>query len=241
MFVTATDLPVAASRPASAHRFSHWLCVALALCLAGCAADGAGPTLSSQTTEAEGQSTSGAAARVGGGAAKAAVGSGTGAPNSQSSSLSPRGYQLGPGDKLRIMVFNEAEMSREYEVDTAGKVTLALIGAVDAAGSSPSELQERIRQALAKGFLRDPKVSVEVVSYRPFYVIGEVTKSGEYPYKNGMNVISAVAVAGGYTYRADTRRVFLRRANETSEASFDISSGLPVYPGDIVRIPERFF
>jgi protein involved in polysaccharide export with SLBB domain len=152
-----------------------------------------------------------------------------------------RGYVLGPGDKLRIQVFNEVEMSREYEVDSAGKVTLALIGAVQAAGQTPSDLQEGIQQALGKGYLRNPKVSVEVANYRPFYVIGEVTKAGEYPFKNGMNVISAVAVAGGYGYRANEKVVYIRRSEDSVERSYPASSSLAVNPGDIVRIPERLF
>jgi protein involved in polysaccharide export with SLBB domain len=152
-----------------------------------------------------------------------------------------RGYVLAPGDKLRISVFNENEMSREYEVDSAGKVTLALIGAVQASGRTPSELQEGLREALGKGYLRNPKVSVEVSSYRPFYVIGEVTKAGEYPFKNGMNVISAVAVAGGYSYRASNATVYIRRAEEPVERAYEASNAVMVYPGDIVRVPERFF
>lgn len=151
------------------------------------------------------------------------------------------GYVLGPGDKVRILVFNEIEMSREYEVDSAGKVTLALIGAIQAAGLTPSQLQEQITVALAKGYLRSPKVSIEVANYRPFYMIGEISKSGEYPYRHGLNVISAVALAGGYSYRANTRSVFVRRANDTVEREFDASSGVMVGPGDIIRIPERYF
>ena len=173
-----------------------------------------------------------------------------GAAKTQSAASSPatataaapaKGYVLAPGDKLRISVFNETEMSREYEVDTAGKVTLALIGAVQAAGKTPSELQDGLREALGKGYLRNPKISVEVSSYRPFYVIGEVTKAGEYPYKNGLNVISAVAVAGGYSYRANANTVFIRRAEEPAEKAYDASNAVLVYPGDIVRIPERLF
>ena len=152
-----------------------------------------------------------------------------------------RGYVLAAGDKLRIQVFNEPEMSREYEVDTAGKITLALVGAVQAAGATPSELQDHVREALSEGYLRNPKVSVEVAYYRPFYVLGEVAKAGEYPFKNGLNVISAVAVAGGYSYRADTKTIYIRRSDDTVERAYEASNGVMVYPGDIVRIPERYF
>ena len=180
-------------------------------------------------------------AAVGASKTQSASGSPATAPSTAPPAASAKGYILAAGDKLRISVFNEAEMSREYEVDTAGKVTLALIGAVQASGKTPSELQEGLREALGKGYLRNPKVSVEVSSYRPFYVIGEVTKAGEYPYKNGLNVISAVAVAGGYSYRANSNTVYIRRAEEPAEKAYDASNAVMVYPGDIVRIPERLF
>ena len=176
------------------------------------------------------------------GAAKVIAGVNVAAsPGAPATVIPSKGYVLAPGDKLRISVFNETEMSREYEVDSAGQVTLALIGAVQASGKTPSELQEGLREALGKGYLRNPKVSVEVSSYRPFYVIGEVTKAGEYPFKNGLNVISAVAVAGGYSYRANTGTIYIRRAEEPSEKAYESSNAVLVYPGDIVRVPERFF
>ncbi len=151
------------------------------------------------------------------------------------------GYVLGPGDKLRIIVFNEKELSREYEVDAAGKVTLPLIGAVQAAGQTPSQVQTAIAVKFRQGYIRDPKISVEVMNYRPFYIIGEGAKAGEYPFKSGMNIMSAVAVAGGYTYRASTSKVFVRRANEGIERAYQASASIQVYPGDIVRVPERYF
>lgn len=151
------------------------------------------------------------------------------------------GYVLGPGDKLRIIVFNEKELSREYEVNTAGQVTLPLIGAVQAAGQTPSQVQTAVAVKLRQGYIRDPKVSVEVINYRPFYIIGEVAKAGEYPFKSGMNIMSAVAIAGGYTYRASTSKVFVRRANESIERAYQASASIQIYPGDIVRVPERYF
>lgn len=152
-----------------------------------------------------------------------------------------KGYTLGSGDKLRIIVFNEEELSREYEVDAAGQVTLPLIGAVQATGLTPSQVQTAIAVKLRQGYIRDPKVSVEVMSYRPFYIIGEVVKAGEYPYKSGMNIMSAIAVAGGYTYRASTSKIFIRRAKEGVERAYQASMVVPIYPGDIVRVPERYF
>jgi protein involved in polysaccharide export with SLBB domain len=216
-------------------RVAQFALLTLAVVLAGCA-------------NAPSEMTGGV---VGVGAAKPVMATATAVPSAGALGAPPpvagsppaggRGYVLAPGDKLRISVFNENEMSREYEVDSAGKVTLALIGAVQASGRTPSELQEGLREALGKGYLRNPKVSVEVSSYRPFYVIGEVTRAGEYPFKNGMNVISAVAVAGGYSYRANNTTIYIRRADEPVERAYEASNGVMVYPGDIVRVPERFF
>lgn len=150
-----------------------------------------------------------------------------------------RGYVLGPGDKLRIVVFNENELSREYEVDGAGKVAMLLVGPVEAAGLTPREFETSLVSKL-RGLLRNPKVSVDVVSYRPFYILGEVNKAGEYSYRNGMNVMSAIASAGGFTYRANGRVVYIQRGNE-AERSYEASTRTLIYPGDVIRVPERFF
>jgi protein involved in polysaccharide export with SLBB domain len=162
------------------------------------------------------------------------------APTQAQDTAAPeRGYVLGGGDKLRIVVFNEAELSREYEVDGAGKVSMLLVGPVQAAGLTPREFEAALATALKK-FLRNPKVSVDVIGYRPFYVLGEVNKAGEYPYRNGMNVLSAVAAAGGHTYRANTRVVYIQRGND-QERSYETTTRVPIYPGDVIRVPERFF
>ena len=112
-------------------------------------------------------------------------------------------YELGSGDKVRITVFGETDLSGEYDVDGSGNVRLPLVGQVRAAGLSLHDFEAQIADTLRHGYLRDPKVSVEVTAYRPFYIIGEVTKPGQYPYVNGMTALNAVALAGGYTYRAD--------------------------------------
>jgi protein involved in polysaccharide export with SLBB domain len=150
-----------------------------------------------------------------------------------------RGYVLGAGDKLRIVVFNENELSREYEVDGSGKVSMLLVGPVQASGMTPREFEADLATKLKK-FLKSPKVNVDVVGYRPFYILGEVNKAGEYPYRNGMNVLSAVASAGGYSYRANTRVVYIQRGNDP-ERSYDVTTRIPIYPGDVLRVPERFF
>ena len=150
-----------------------------------------------------------------------------------------RAYVLGGGDKLRIVVFNETELSREYEIDGAGKVSMLLVGSVQAAGLSPHEFSSQLAEKL-KAYLRNPKVSVDVLSYRPFYVLGEVNKAGEYSYRNGMNVFGAIAAAGGHTYRANTHVVYIQRGNE-DERGYETNARVPIFPGDVIRVPERYF
>ena len=150
-----------------------------------------------------------------------------------------RAYVLGGGDKLRIVVFNEAELSREYEIDGAGKVSMLLVGQVQAAGLSPREFSTQLAEKL-KTYLRNPKVSVDVLSYRPFYVLGEVNKAGEYPYRSGMNVFSAIAAAGGHGYRANTHVVYIQRGDD-EERGYETTTRVPIFPGDVIRVPERYF
>jgi polysaccharide export outer membrane protein len=149
-------------------------------------------------------------------------------------------YRLGSGDKLRVIVFGEPDLSGEFDVTGSGKVSLPLIGQVQAAAMTVGEFEDEVRSKLMDGYLTNPKVSIEVLNYRPFYIIGEVDKPGEYPYTTGMNVLNAVAVAGGYTYRANEDQVYITRDNK-GEATYVTGRNVRVLPGDIVRIPERFF
>lgn len=153
----------------------------------------------------------------------------------------PSDYVLGSGDKLRLIVFGEDTLGGEFVVSGTGKVSLPLIGDVQAAGKTVRDFQDAVRAALANGYLRDPKVSAEVLNYRPFYILGEVNKPGDYPYISGLSVTNAIATAGGFTYRANTKKVFIRRAGETSESPHPLDSSLMIQPGDTVRIVERFF
>lgn len=152
-------------------------------------------------------------------------------------------YPLGSGDKLRITVFNEDRLTGEYSVTGGGEISFPLIGNVTAAGQTIEALRETLRSRLAAGYLRDPKVSVEVLNYRPYYILGEVGKAGEYPFVIGLTVQQAVATAGGYTYRANTRRVFIKRALDTREQQIELRNQdpVPVRPGDTIRVGERFF
>jgi protein involved in polysaccharide export with SLBB domain len=150
-------------------------------------------------------------------------------------------YRLGPGDKLRILVFSENDLSGEFVVGGSGAVDMPLIGAIEAQGVSVREFQERVVAKLRDGYLKDPKVSVEVLNYRPFFITGEVKSGGEYPYKAGLTVQDAVGVAGGYSYRANTRMAYIRRAGQDKEQEVELRQRVPINPGDSIRIPERFF
>lgn len=150
-------------------------------------------------------------------------------------------YRLGTGDKLKITIYGEEDLSGEFLVDGSGQVQLPLVGQVKAATLTIHEFVAEVTNALKEGYLKDPKVSVEVLNYRPFYIIGEVNKPGEYPFENGLNVLGAVALAGGYTYRANDNDVYVRRAGQDKEDSLPASAKTKVYPGDIIRVAERLF
>lgn len=150
-------------------------------------------------------------------------------------------YTLGTGDQLRLIVFGEEALSGEFLVDGSGAVSLPLIGEVQAAGLTVRALQRAIEESLSEGYLIDPRVSAEVINFRPFFIMGEVGSPGTYPYSDGLTVMNAVATAGGFTYRADERRVFIRRQEATGWQEFRLSSETRVYPGDTIRIGERFF
>jgi len=162
--------------------------------------------------------------------------------SSSISAASLRGaYTLGGGDELRVIVFGEEDLSGEFVIDGDGFISLPLIGELYAGGLTLREFEGRVETALAEGYLREPRVSAEVLNYRPFYIIGEVKNGGEYPYVQGMSVLNAVAVAGGYTYRAERNRVFITRQNSPGEVEYRASQGVQVLPGDVIRVPERFF
>jgi polysaccharide export outer membrane protein len=150
-------------------------------------------------------------------------------------------YRMGAGDKIRLIVFGEDALSGEFFVSGGGKVSLPLIGEIQASGLTVSAFQDEVRTALMEGYLKDPRVSAEILNYRPFYILGEVDKPGEYPYTNNLSVLNAVATAGGFTYRANKKRVFIKRSGETDEQSQALSPEVRVLPGDTIRIGERLF
>lgn len=150
-------------------------------------------------------------------------------------------YRLGAGDKLRVTTFGEDELTGEFLVGGNGAVSLPLVGDVTAGGLTVDEFRTKVVEALKKGYILDPKVSVEVLTYRPFYVLGEVNKPGEYPYVSGLNVINAVATASGFTYRANTKHVFIRHQDEDKEREYPMSGSTLIHPGDTIRVKERYF
>jgi polysaccharide export outer membrane protein len=162
-------------------------------------------------------------------------------PSSTGGTVIDDNYRLGTGDKVKITVYGEEDLSGEFSVDGSGQVQLPLVGQVRAAGLSLREFAAEVREALGSKYLRDPKVSAQIVNYRPFYIIGEVNKPGEFPYENGLSVLGAVALAGGFTYRADESAVYIRRNGSSQEQEFPTSASTRVYPGDIIRIGERLF
>lgn len=145
------------------------------------------------------------------------------------------------GDTLRVTVFGEEKLSGEFLVDPSGYVSLPLAGTVQASGLTKIELEQALTKKFKSKYLRDPKVTVDVASYRPIYVLGEVQKPGEYPYRSGLNVVSALAVAGGVTYRASKSRVLIQHSGEKELTERDQDPGIQVLPGDVIRVPERYF
>jgi protein involved in polysaccharide export with SLBB domain len=149
--------------------------------------------------------------------------------------------RLAPGDKLRVTVFGEDRLSGEYQIDNGGSLSLPLTGTIQSAGLTKSELEQSITAQLKSQYLRNPKVTVDVISYRPFYVLGEVQKPGEYQFRSGLNVLTAIAIAGGSTYRASSSKVLIQRSGFTQEKEYPQSPSVLLMPGDVVRVPERFF
>ncbi|MGL5115976.1 MAG: polysaccharide biosynthesis/export family protein [Beijerinckiaceae bacterium] len=150
-------------------------------------------------------------------------------------------YTLAYGDRLRIIVFGQDALSNTYAVDSVGHISMPLIGAVSARGQTTKALEAAIAGKLRGGFLRDPKISVEVELHRPFFILGEVTTSGQYPFVNGMTVQTAVAIAGGFQPRADRYVAEITRGINGEIVTGRVPLETQVRPGDTITIRERFF
>jgi polysaccharide export outer membrane protein len=150
-------------------------------------------------------------------------------------------YKLGPGDALRVTVFRHLDLSGEFSLDGEGYFAMPLVGEILAGGRTARQLENEVEIALKSGgYLVDPQVSIEVLNYRPFYIIGEVNNPGSFEYVNGMTVINAVALAGGFTYRADQDDIVISRGG-SSGPEIEAAPDTKVLPGDIVEVQERFF
>ncbi|WP_022685053.1 polysaccharide biosynthesis/export family protein [Sphingomonas phyllosphaerae] len=150
-------------------------------------------------------------------------------------------YQLGVGDQIALTVYGETDLSRNYAINPNGTIDVPLIGTVKAQGRTIGEVSGEIRQRLSEGYLRNPSVAGTIVTYRPLYLLGEVNKPGQYAYQTGMTLEAAVALAGGYSYRAQQKYVLIRPELGGGEAKVEATPDLAVRPGDTIRVTERLF
>ncbi len=150
-------------------------------------------------------------------------------------------YTLGAGDKIRMSVFNEQQLNGEFTVSADGEISLPLIGNVPVGGKPIDAVSREVQAKLADGYLLDPRVTMEVVTYRPFFILGEVRSPGQYPYLSGLTAMNAIATAQGFTPRARKRTVLIRRFGDQYEQEYVLTPDLRVLPGDTLRLTERFF
>jgi protein involved in polysaccharide export with SLBB domain len=150
-------------------------------------------------------------------------------------------YRLGTGDEIKVTVFGEADLSGPLVVDGQGAITMPLIGQVEVRGLTLAETGRRLEAKLKDGWLRDPKVTAEMTKGRPYYILGEVNRAGEYPFTSGLTVMNAIAAAGDFTYRADKKKIMITSAGTGEEREVKLSPTTPVQPGDRIRVLERYF
>jgi polysaccharide biosynthesis/export protein len=151
------------------------------------------------------------------------------------------GYRVGAGDRLAIRVAGETDLSSEYVVDPSGNISLPYVQTIAVAGLATPQIERLITAKLRGGYLRDPQVSVQATSLRPFYILGEVNTAGSFSYQAGMTVQNAIAIAGGYGARADQGTVLITRKNAKGTATYKVPVTTQVYPGDVVYVRERWF
>ena len=150
-------------------------------------------------------------------------------------------YTLGSGDQLRVTVFGHKDLSGDFFVNGTGMISMPLIGEVKAGGVSARQLERKIVGKLKPDYLKNPQISVQVLNYRPFYIIGEVKNPGSYPFVSGMKVVNAIALGGGYTYRARENQLLIIRSKDPSRKKNAADHNTAVLPGDVIEVPERFF
>jgi protein involved in polysaccharide export with SLBB domain len=149
--------------------------------------------------------------------------------------------KLQPGDKIKITVYGEDKLSGDFQLDQTGQISLPLAGTITAQGMTQSELEQALAKKFRSQYLKDPKVTVTIATLEPYYIMGEVTKPGQYPYQSGLNVLTALAIAGGPTYRANRNTVEIQRRGEATMHDYPISTTVPILPGDVIKVPERYF
>jgi polysaccharide export outer membrane protein len=149
-------------------------------------------------------------------------------------------YTLRPSDQVHIQVYDDQNISGDYQVDSSGFISVPLAGRIKAGGRTPAQLEKALDARLSS-VLKKPGVNVQITAYGSLYVYGEVKHAGDFPFRPGLTILDAIALAGGYTYRADEDKVVLIRAGSSVAQVLPISARIPVYPGDNIRIPERFF
>lgn len=151
-----------------------------------------------------------------------------------------RPYTLHTNDQVHVQVYNEQTITGDYVVDSTGYLSIPVAGRVRAAGLTTAELERRVAAQLNGSILKDARVNIQIANYAPFYIRGEVKKPGEFPYKPGLTIADAVALAGGYTYRADEKSVVVRTTGSNRPATRPMDANPPVSPGDNITVPERF-
>lgn len=150
-------------------------------------------------------------------------------------------YILGPGDKVHIRVYDDANLAGDYEVNSAGFISVPLVGQVKAAGLTTRQLEGTLVSRMKGKIANDPKINIEIAAYAPFYVYGEVKKAGVYPFQPGVTLADAIATAGGLTYRADENTVLVQRAGSPKAVIVPLDGSIKIYPGDNIRVAERWF
>jgi polysaccharide export outer membrane protein len=150
-------------------------------------------------------------------------------------------YQLGVGDRIQVIVAGHEDLSGEFVIDGNGQFFMPLIEEVEAAGLKPAELESLLVEKLKPDYLVNPRVNIQVLKYRPYYLMGEVASRGAFPYLSGMSYLKAIAIAGGFTYRAKQDYVFVIRADDEELEEIKLPMNEKVQPGDIIRVAERMF
>lgn len=173
--------------------------------------------------------------------AACSTGPSMGAPADLASTAGMAAYRLGAGDEIKVTVYGEPDLSGNFVVDGQGRIAMSLVGQVQVGQLTLDEAADHLEARFKDGYLRDPQVTAELVKGRPYYILGEINKPGEYPFVSGLTVMNAIASAGDFTYRADKSRILIKRKDSPNEEEVVLTPTTPVQPGDTIRIRERFF